>query len=136
MQSPEQAPLVLVVDDVEDVRDYCAEYLALRHFRVATAGDGLEALAKAQEQLPDVILMDLALPHLDGWETTRRLKSDERTRHIRVIALTAHAVADAQQSGLAAGCDAVMTKLCLPQELELEINRQLAELRRGRPVVA
>jgi two-component system cell cycle response regulator DivK len=129
----EQAPLVLIVDDVEDVRDYCAEFLALRNFRVATAGDGLEALAKAEELLPDVILMDLALPLLDGWEATRRLKGDERTRHIRVIALTARPLDEARSKGLAVGCDAVLTKLCLPQELELEIRRQLEEARRVSP---
>ena len=125
MSSREEAPLVLVVDDVEDVRDYCAEFLTLCKYRVVTAGDGLEALAKANELLPDVILMDLELPLLDGWEATRRLKSSARTRHIRVIALTAHSLQSAENNGLAVGFDAALSKLCLPQELDLEIRRQL-----------
>ncbi|HVT61716.1 MAG TPA: response regulator [Thermoanaerobaculia bacterium] len=125
MSSKKLEPLVLVVDDMEDGREICAEYLAFCHYRVATAEDGLEALEKAYELLPDVILMDLSLPRLDGWEATRRLKSDARTRSIPVIALTAHALKDAQDTALEAGCDAVVTKPCVPKELELEIRRQL-----------
>jgi len=119
------APLVLVVDDVEHGRDICSEYLEFRGFRVATAADGLEALAKAFELLPDVILMDLSLPGIDGWEATRRLKQDDRTRRIPVIALTAHALISAHEKAIAAGCDAVVTKPCLPRELEAEVRRQL-----------
>jgi two-component system cell cycle response regulator DivK len=125
------APLVLVVDDVEHGRDICSEYLEFRGFRVATAADGLEALAKAFELLPDVILMDLSLPGIDGWEATRRLKQDDRTRRIPVIALTAHALISAHEKAIAAGCDAVVTKPCLPRELEAEVRRQLE----GRPPV-
>ena len=76
------APLVLVVDDVDHGREIFAEYLEFRGFRVATAADGLEALDKAFELLPDVILMDLSLPGIDGWEATRRLKRDDaHARH-------------------------------------------------------
>jgi two-component system, cell cycle response regulator DivK len=125
------APLVLVVDDVAHGREIFAEYLEFRGFRVATAADGLEAMDKAFELLPDLILMDLSLPGLDGWEATRRLKQDERTRGIPVIALTAHALASAHQRALQAGCDSVVTKPCVPRELEAEIRRLLAA-RNGR----
>lgn len=119
------APLVLVVDDVAHGREIFAEYLEFRGFRVATAADGLEALDKAFELLPDVILMDLSLPGLDGWEATKRLKGDDRTRNIPIIALTAHALASAHDKAKAAGCDSVVTKPCVPKDLEAEVRRQL-----------
>lgn len=119
-------PLVLVVDDVAHGREIFAEYLEFRGFRVATAADGLEALDKAFELLPDVILMDLSLPGLDGWEATKRLKGDDRTRTIPIIALTAHALASAHDKAKAAGCDSVVTKPCVPKDLEAEVRRQLA----------
>ena len=118
-------PLVLIVDDVDHGREICSEYLEFRGFRVATAADGQEALDKAFELLPDVILMDLSLPKIDGWEATRRLKQDERTRAIPVVALTAHALASAHEKAMEAGCDSVVTKPCLPRELEAEVRRQL-----------
>ncbi|HVG08682.1 MAG TPA: response regulator [Thermoanaerobaculia bacterium] len=125
-QQPDTAPLVLVVDDVAHGREIFAEYLEFRGFRVATASDGLEALDKAFELLPDIILMDLSLPQLDGWEATRRLKGDDRTRTIPIIALTAHALASAHDKAMAAGCDSVVTKPCVPRDLEAEVRRQLA----------
>ena len=119
-------PLVLVVDDVAHGREIFAEYLEFRGFRVATASDGLEALDKAFELLPDIILMDLSLPQLDGWEATKRLKGDDRTKTIPIIALTAHALASAHDKAMAAGCDSVVTKPCVPRDLEAEVRRQLA----------
>ena len=119
-------PLVLVVDDVAHGREIFAEYLEFRGFRVATAADGLEALDKAFELLPDIILMDLSLPQLDGWEATKRLKGDDRTKTIPIIALTAHALASAHDKAKAAGCDSVVTKPCVPKDLEAEVRRQLA----------
>lgn len=123
-----QSPLVLVVDDVAHGREIFAEYLEFRGFRVATAADGQEAIDQAFELMPDVILMDLSLPRIDGWEATRRLKQDERTRDIPIIALTAHALAAAHDKAKEVGCNAVVTKPCLPKELEQEVRRQL-ELR-------
>lgn len=125
--SEQAGPLVLVVDDMADGREICAEYLTYHRYRVATAADGFEALDKAFALLPDIILMDLSLPGLDGWEATRRLKNDDRTRLIPVIALTAHALSSARDEALAAGCDAVVTKPVLPRELEQAIRRKLAE---------
>jgi len=120
------APLVLVVDDVDHGREIFAEYLEFRGFRVATAADGLEAIEKTYELLPDVILMDLSLPGIDGWEATRRLKQDPVTMDIPIIALTAHALASAHDKARAVGCNAVVTKPCLPKDLEQEVRRQLA----------
>ena len=134
MSDPQQtdtAPLVLVVDDVAHGREIFAEYLEFRGFRVATAADGLEAMDKAFELLPDIILMDLSLPQLDGWEATRRLKADERTSSIPIIALTAHALAAAHDRAKEVGCDAVVTKPCIPKDLEAEVRRQL-DARAGR----
>ena len=126
MTAVERRPLVLVVDDVPDGREICAEYLAFRGYDVATAEDGQEALDKTASLLPDVILMDLSLPGIDGWEATRRLKQDARTKHIRIIALTAHALPSAHERARAAGCDVVVTKPVLPEDLVLEVQRQLA----------
>ena len=119
-------PLVLVVDDFRDGREMYAEYLSQAGFRVAEARNGNEAVAQARSLKPDLILMDLSLPGMDGWEATRILKADPRTRHIRVIALTAHALASYAESALAAGCDGVVTKPCLPPDLAAEVRRQLA----------
>ncbi len=122
-------PLVLVVDDVDHGREIFAEYLEFRGFRVATAADGLEAIEKAHELLPDIILMDLSLPGIDGWEATRRLKQDPSTSAIPIIALTAHALASAHDRARDVGCNAVVTKPCLPKDLEQEVRRQLAAAR-------
>ena len=118
-------PLVLVVDDYQDAREMYAEYLAYSGFRVAEASNGLEALEKAFQLLPDVILMDLSLPGMDGWAATRRLKMDERTSRIPVVALTGHALAGASETARQAGCDAFVTKPCLPDELVLQVRRIL-----------
>jgi CheY-like chemotaxis protein len=123
------SPLVLVVEDYQDAREMYTEYLRYAGFRVAEASNGYEAVEKASALLPDIILMDLALPRMDGWEATRRLKRDERTRHIPVVALTGHALSGHAESASQAGCDAFVTKPCLPDALVAEITKIL-ELRR------
>jgi CheY-like chemotaxis protein len=120
-----EQPLVLVVEDYQDAREMYAAYLQFSGFDVAEAGNGIEAIEKAQELLPDIVLMDLALPRMDGWEATRRLKNDERTRHIPIVALTGHALAGHAEGAREAGCDAFVTKPCLPDALVTEINRLL-----------
>jgi CheY-like chemotaxis protein len=120
-------PLVLVVEDYEDAREMYAAYLVFSGYRVAEATNGLEAIEKAVELSPDIILMDLALPRMDGWEATRRLKGDERTRHIPIVALTGHALAGHAEGARRAGCDSFVTKPCLPDALVAEIHRMLAE---------
>jgi two-component system, cell cycle response regulator DivK len=119
-------PLVLVVEDYQDAREMYAAYLQFSGYRVAEAGNGLEAIEKARTLLPDIILMDLALPKMDGWEATRRLKADELTRHIPIVALTGHALAGHAEGARQAGCDAFVTKPCLPDALVAEIQRMLA----------
>ncbi len=120
------APLVLVVEDYPDAREMYCEYLRFSGFRVAEARNGEEALEKAFTLLPDVVLMDLALPLMDGWEATRRLKSDRRTADILVVALTGHALAGHAEGARRAGCDAFVTKPCLPDDLVDEIRRLLS----------
>jgi CheY-like chemotaxis protein len=118
-------PLVLVVEDYQDAREMYAAYLSFSGYRVAEATNGLEAIEKTIELMPDIILMDLALPRMDGWEATRRLKLDERTRHIPIVALTGHALAGFAEGAKQAGCDAFVTKPCLPDALVAEIQRML-----------
>lgn len=117
------APLVLVVEDYPDAREMYVEYLKFSGFRVAEARNGVEALDRAFELHPDVILMDLALPRMDGWEATRRLKTDARTQAIPVVALTGHALAGHAEGARQAGCDVFVTKPCLPGMLVDEIRR-------------
>ncbi|HEX6362538.1 MAG TPA: response regulator [Albitalea sp.] len=119
------APLILVVDDYQDAREMYAEYLQFSGFRVAEARNGNEALEQAFSLMPDLILMDLSLPGMDGWEATRQLKSDERTRRIPVVALTGHALAGASEGAKKAGCDSFVTKPCLPDDLVVEVRRML-----------
>jgi two-component system cell cycle response regulator DivK len=119
-------PLVLVVEDYQDAREMYAAYLQFSGYRVAEATNGMEAIEKTLELLPDIILMDLALPRMDGWEATRRLKMDERTKHIPIVALTGHALAGHAEGARQAGCDSFVTKPCLPDALVAEIQRMLA----------
>jgi two-component system, cell cycle response regulator DivK len=125
------APLILVVDDYQDAREMYAEYLQFSGFRVAEARNGNEAVAQAFSLRPDLILMDLSLPGMDGWEATRVLKSDERTRHIPVVALTGHALAGASEGARKAGCDSFVTKPCLPDDLVVEVRRMLDTVRKA-----
>jgi two-component system cell cycle response regulator DivK len=120
-------PLVLLVDDYPDAREMYAEYLDFSGFAVVEAANGMEALQRAAETEPDIILMDLSLPVMDGWEATRRLKADTRTAHIPVIALTGHALAGISDGARKAGCDAFVTKPCLPEDLVKEIRKVLDE---------
>jgi two-component system, cell cycle response regulator DivK len=125
---------VLIVDDVEDNRRIYAMFLRFDGFDVTTAVDGHDALEQARAALPDLVVMDLAIPGIDGWEVTRTLKRDGRTRSIPVIAVTGHALAGAEARAKEAGCDAFLTKPCLPDTLSREIRRILKlRPRRGTP---
>jgi CheY-like chemotaxis protein len=116
---------VLLVDDYADAREMYSEYLQYSGFDVVEASNGMEALTRAAETDPDIILMDLSLPVMDGWEATRRLKADHRTADIPVVALTGHALAGISDGAKRAGCDAFVTKPCLPEDLVKEIRRVL-----------
>ena len=127
----QKAPLILVVDDYQDAREMYAEYLQFSGFRVAEARNGNEALDQAFALKPDLILMDLSLPGMDGWEATRVLKADDRTKHIPVVALTGHALAGASEGAKRAGCDSFVTKPCLPDDLVVEVRRMLASVKQS-----
>jgi len=118
-------PRVLLVDDYPDAREMYAEYLDFSGFEVIEASNGMEALQRAADAQPDIVLMDLSLPVMDGWEATRRLKADKRTEHIPVVALTGHALAGISEGAKRAGCDAFVTKPCLPEDLVKEIRKVL-----------
>lgn len=115
--------LVLVVDDFADAREMYGEYLKFCGFRVAEAQNGIEAIEKAKRLKPDLILMDLSMPVVDGWEATRRLKADAITKEIPVVALTGHAMIGHSESAQSAGCDVVITKPCLPHDLIKQIRK-------------
>ena len=100
---------VLIVEDVELNRDLLVQLLEDR-YRLALAVDGAEALERAAAAPPDLVLMDLSLPRMDGWEATRRLKADARLAHIPVIALSAHAMRGDEERARASGCDDFLTK--------------------------
>ena len=121
----EHGSLILVVDDYQDAREMYAEYLQYSGFRVAEAKNGNEAVAQARSLKPDLILMDLSLPGMDGWEATRVLKADDATKHIPIVALTGHALAGASEGARKAGCDSFVTKPCLPDDLVVEVKRML-----------
>ena len=125
MTTPPPRPRVLVVDDYPDAREMYSEYLQFSGFDVVEAANGVEALQRAVEDQPDIILMDLSLPVMDGWEATRRLKADARTSRIPVVALTGHALTGISEGAKQAGCDAFITKPCLPEDLVKEIKRVL-----------
>ena len=101
---------LLLVEDNEMNRDMLSRRLERRGFQVLVAIDGAEGIAQATEHLPDLIIMDMSLPVLDGWESTRRLKDQEKTKGIPVLALTAHAMSGERERALAAGCDDYDTK--------------------------
>jgi CheY-like chemotaxis protein len=101
---------LLLIEDNEESRDGLSRHLRRQGFEVLVAVDGRQGLAAVLAEAPDLVLMDMSLPVLDGWEATRQLKADPRTRDIPVIALTAHAMAGDREKALAAGCDEYDTK--------------------------
>ena len=125
MTKPDR-PRVLLVDDYPDAREMYTEYLEFSGFDVVEAGNGMEALQQAVDTSPDIILMDLSLPVMDGWEATRRLKADKTTADIPIVALTGHALAGILEGAKKAGCDAFVTKPCLPEDLVKEIRKVLS----------
>jgi two-component system cell cycle response regulator DivK len=120
-----KGPLVLIVDDVPDNRAIYVLFLKFSGFRVAEAANGEEALRQAEKLVPDIIIMDLSLPVMDGWEATRRLRHDPRTKAIPVIVLTGHALPEYAEAAREAGCNLVITKPCLPDQLMDQIRRIL-----------
>jgi len=103
-------PRILLVEDNEMNRDMLSRRLQRKGYEVAIAIDGGQGVEMAKSQMPDLILMDMSLPVLDGWEATRRIKANDATRAIPVIALTAHAMAGDEEKAREAGCDDYDTK--------------------------
>ena len=118
---------ILLVEDNEMNRDMLSRRLVKRGYEVVVAVDGQEGVEKARAEAPALVLMDMSLPVLDGWEATRALRADPATRAIPIIALTAHAMAGDREKALAAGCDDFDTK---PIELERLLGKIEALLAR------
>jgi two-component system, cell cycle response regulator DivK len=121
-----ERPLILIVEDQSDLRHLYATQLVLSGFDVIEAENGADAVTETTDRTPDVVLMDLSLPIVDGWEATRRLKNDLRTAHIPVLALTAHDGAGELERATKAGCDWFVPKPCPPDALVVEIRRVLS----------
>ncbi len=118
-------PKILLVEDNELNRDMLTRRLVRIGYDIDTAEDGEAALIAAQK-MPDVILMDLSLPKIDGWECTRRIRADERIAHIPIIALTAHALGTDRDKALEAGCNDYDTKPVIMERLTEKIEALLA----------
>lgn len=114
-------PRILLVEDNEMNRDMLSRRLQRRGYEVLIAIDGQQGVTMAQSQSPDLILMDMSLPVLDGWEATRALKSSQRTKEVPIIALTAHAMSTDRERAMEAGCDDYDTK-------PIELTRLLAKM--------
>jgi CheY-like chemotaxis protein len=126
--------VILIADDTTDSRDLYAEYFETRGFNVVTARDGAGAVQAALEHVPEVIVMDLAMPQIDGLTAIQRIKADARMQQTRVIILSGYHFA-VEKSALEAGADLFLRKPCLPERLELHINalRQEWDPDRGTP---
>lgn len=114
---------ILVVEDDADNRRIVAKTLSVEGYEIVEATDGIQALARALADHPDLILMDLALPNMDGWEATRRLKDDPRTRAIPVVALTAVAMRGDEEQARAAGCDDYISKPARPAAIREMVRK-------------
>ena len=126
---PVPRPLILVIEDHQDTRDLYAVYLSLVDFGVLTARNGMEGFTRACESQPDVIVTDLLLPTIDGWELVRRLRADGRTKAIPIILVSGWVTASAQETAERHGCASFLFKPCFPEVLAHEIHRVLAEQR-------
>ena len=115
---------VLIVDDVADTRELYATYFQMEGYKVVTAHDGLTGVEAALRYSPDVIVMDLSMPGIDGVEATRRLKA--QASDLRILLLTAYPMHAIERGALEAGADGFLTKPCLPEDLETHVRRLLS----------
>jgi CheY-like chemotaxis protein len=123
-------PKVLLVEDNEENRDALSRHLRRKGYKVLIAVDGREGVDVARAEAPELILMDMSLPILDGWQATRQLKAAPETRGMPIIALTAHAMAGDRERALEAGCDDYDTKPIEFPRLLAKIEAMLAKTRR------
>lgn len=119
-------PLVLVVDDAADARDMYSEYLESCGFRVITAEDGEEAVQAAKNEWPAIIVMDLAMPNVDGCEAIRRLRADPMTADIPIVAVSAYAFGREPMRAREAGADMCLAKPCLPPQVARVVRAMIA----------
>jgi len=116
---------ILVIEDTEDNRRILRDVLTNAGFEVIEATDGEKGVAAAAEHRPDLILMDISIPIIDGWEATQVLKHDPATNDIPIIALTAHALASDREKAMEVGCDGYLAKPCEPRAVVAEVQRFL-----------
>lgn len=120
---PRRPAVILIADDTTDTRELYADYFASHGFTVVTAHDGTRAVQAALDHVPDVVVMDIAMPQIDGITAVRRIKADPRMVPTRVIVLTGYPRAGAERGAFEAGADMFLTKPCLPEVLERYVNR-------------
>jgi CheY-like chemotaxis protein len=125
--SPPIGHTLLLVEDNEDNRIIYSTVLRHLGYEVVEALDGVEAVALARSRLPDLILMDISIPEMDGWEATRILRADPTTRHIPIIALTAHALTDDRERAQAVGFTAYLAKPIEPRAVVAEVQRWIGK---------
>jgi len=118
-------PLVLVVEDYPETQEIYREFLTFSGFRVALASTGQEAVDKARELCPDIILMDLSLPGMDGWEATREIRKDPRLQAASIVVLSGHARPGMDEVARRAGCTAFIAKPCSPTDLVAKLRALL-----------
>ena len=118
---------ILLIEDNEMNLDMLSRRLERRGYEILVATDGAQGITVAKENLPDLILMDMSLPVMDGWEATRRIKADDNLSHIPIIALTAHAIAGDREKAIAVGCDEYETKPVKFPRLLAKIQEFLGE---------
>ncbi|HEY3886550.1 MAG TPA: response regulator [Vicinamibacterales bacterium] len=131
MSTGREQPLVLIVEDDRDGRRMFADWLEHAGFRVEQAHNGLQALERALDVVPDAILTDLNIPGIDGYELTRRLKADARTARVPILAVTGYGpfTQDPARAGRA-GCDAILPKPCDPEDVETTLKDLIQDARR------
>jgi two-component system cell cycle response regulator DivK len=125
MKSLSERPCVLIVEDHPDARAMYRGHMEAAGFDVLEASDGVEALLRVRDVVPDIVLMDLSMPLMDGWEALRFLKDDTRTAGIPVVVLTGYPIGAIAEGAKNAGCDLLLTKPCLPKDLVKEIRNVL-----------
>jgi len=118
-------PTILLVEDFDDARELYATCLRSSGYHVIEAATGTDAVALARSASPHLILMDMLLPGMDGWQATTMLKSDPQVKHVPIVALTAHALSDERERIARIGCDAFLAKPCLPPDLIRTVDRIL-----------
>ncbi|MGH7457757.1 MAG: response regulator [Longimicrobiaceae bacterium] len=112
-----KSKLILIVDDDADTREVFSQFLVHHGYQVATAFTGEQAMQALRQELPDLVVMDLAIPSVDGWTLTTLLKGDQRTRHVPIVVVSAHVEKEDRARAERAGCDAFLGKPCRPQTL-------------------